>query len=225
MYQRLCIAEREMSCVHTIHLPKTSNQTVPLVLRMSGVERDNVYADLYKISSRQGRGIYYICHVHNTSSWKSGRSARFRPTSLIPVSRSVIRSISHHGRRMQRALVSLQLLLYVVSREPYTTLHTHPLGFCSSADPGSDGSGLCSGSKKKKDPREKALKQEFMERSYRKDAVSGRIHVEQPSTSQMMLVAQQPSADGKLSSTEAVVKPASRELVAKEETPPAIDPP
>ncbi|KAJ6559867.1 hypothetical protein B0H19DRAFT_1260551 [Mycena capillaripes] len=73
--------------------------------------------------------------------------------------------------------------------------------FCSSSDPGSDGSGLCSGisrnKKRNRDPREKALEQEFMERGYRKDAVSGRIHVDQPSQSQLMMVAvgQKPSAE------------------------------
>ncbi|KAJ6530533.1 hypothetical protein B0H10DRAFT_2205252 [Mycena sp. CBHHK59/15] len=65
--------------------------------------------------------------------------------------------------------------------------------FCSSSDPGSDGSGLCSSSRSKKyrkDPRENALKQEFIDRGYQKDA-TGRIHVGQPSRSQMMMVAAQ----------------------------------
>ncbi|KAJ7732268.1 hypothetical protein B0H14DRAFT_2639896 [Mycena olivaceomarginata] len=72
--------------------------------------------------------------------------------------------------------------------------------FCSSSDPGSDGSGFCSGSgssrNRKRDPREKALEQEFMERGYRKDATSGRIHVDQPSQSHLMMAAigKQPSA-------------------------------
>ncbi|KAF8162198.1 hypothetical protein K438DRAFT_1985319 [Mycena galopus ATCC 62051] len=64
--------------------------------------------------------------------------------------------------------------------------------FCSNSDPGSDGSGLCSGSRNKKkdrDPREKALKQEFMQRGYHKDAASGRILVDQPSQSQLMMAA------------------------------------
>ncbi|KAK7018365.1 hypothetical protein R3P38DRAFT_2982407 [Favolaschia claudopus] len=73
--------------------------------------------------------------------------------------------------------------------------------FCTNADPGSDGSGLCSGSRKsakaKRDPREKALKQEFMDRGYRKDAVSGRIHVENQSQSVLMAAAigQRPSSE------------------------------
>ncbi|KAJ6461740.1 hypothetical protein C8R45DRAFT_1220700 [Mycena sanguinolenta] len=65
--------------------------------------------------------------------------------------------------------------------------------FCSSSDPGSDGSGFCSGSGKRKskdrDPREKALKQEFMQRGYHRDAVSGRIHVDQPIQSHLMMAA------------------------------------
>ncbi|KAJ7717793.1 hypothetical protein B0H16DRAFT_1740365 [Mycena metata] len=59
---------------------------------------------------------------------------------------------------------------------------------CSGSDPGTDGSGFCSGlgrRKKDRDPREKALKREFMGRGYHQDAV-GRIHVEQPSKSQLM---------------------------------------
>ncbi|KAJ7218369.1 hypothetical protein GGX14DRAFT_560707 [Mycena pura] len=52
--------------------------------------------------------------------------------------------------------------------------------FGSSTDPGSDGSGFCSSSsrrKKHRDPREKALKREFMERDYRRDVASGRISI------------------------------------------------
>ncbi|KAJ7509105.1 hypothetical protein B0H11DRAFT_2270618 [Mycena galericulata] len=101
--------------------------------------------------------------------------------------------------------------------------------FCSSSDPGSDGSGLCSSSSKKskknRDPREKALKEEFMSRSYRRDAVSGRILVEQPSKSQMMTVAQHPSADRKLSSPETVATPQIEELSANPVTPLSNDPP
>ncbi|KAJ7034279.1 hypothetical protein C8F04DRAFT_1234344 [Mycena alexandri] len=69
---------------------------------------------------------------------------------------------------------------------------------CSGSDPGTDGSGFCSGlgrKKKDRDPREKALKREFMGRGYNQDAV-GRIHVQQPSKSQLMMTAmgQQPSS-------------------------------
>ncbi|KAJ7455803.1 hypothetical protein FB451DRAFT_1373100 [Mycena latifolia] len=89
---------------------------------------------------------------------------------------------------------------------------------CSSADPGSDGSGFCSSTrkdKKNRDPREKALKQEFMERGYRKDSVSGRIHVEQPSKSQLMMAAQQPSAE--------LLKTPSVKRDGKEPTPGLLD--
>ncbi|KAJ7626936.1 hypothetical protein FB45DRAFT_1059819 [Roridomyces roridus] len=75
--------------------------------------------------------------------------------------------------------------------------------FCSSSDPGSDGSGLCSGlhnNKTNRDPRERALDEEFMQRKYRKDRASGRIYVDQPSRSTLMTTSQQPSADGKAAS-------------------------
>ncbi|KAJ7098539.1 hypothetical protein B0H15DRAFT_581056 [Mycena belliarum] len=70
--------------------------------------------------------------------------------------------------------------------------------FGSSREPGSDGSGLCSGfakDKKNRDPREKALKREFMERGYSRDSASGRIHVDQPSKSELMMAVQHPGED------------------------------
>ncbi|KAF7327168.1 NAD(P)-binding protein [Mycena kentingensis (nom. inval.)] len=60
----------------------------------------------------------------------------------------------------------------------------------SSTDPGPDGSGFCSGrgGKITKDPREVALKKEFMARDYRRDAATGRIVTEQPPGPVMQMV-------------------------------------
>ncbi|KAF7353443.1 hypothetical protein MSAN_01541700 [Mycena sanguinolenta] len=101
--------------------------------------------------------------------------------------------------------------------------------FCSNSDPGSDGSGFCSGSGKRskdKDPRERALKQEFMQRGYHRDAVSGRIHVDQPAQSHLMMTAiGQPSRP----SSEAAKNPSgeqpSNDHAPITSPPPSGDPP
>ncbi|KAJ7167914.1 hypothetical protein C8R46DRAFT_1218835 [Mycena filopes] len=98
---------------------------------------------------------------------------------------------------------------------------------CSGTDPGTDGSGFCSGLGKKKydrDPREKALKQEFMGRGYSKDG-EGHIRVEQPSKSQLMTAAmgQQPRGSGNVVGTpeqlDEMAHPVAPPGIASEEPP------
>ncbi|KAJ7607115.1 hypothetical protein DFH06DRAFT_1309630 [Mycena polygramma] len=106
--------------------------------------------------------------------------------------------------------------------------------FCSSSDPGTDGSGFCTGrsstSKRNRDPREKALKQEFMERGYHRDSASGRIHVDQPSQSQLMAAAvgYQSSAEHVEQHSEVhstTQKTPAKELVAPNNPPGLNEPP
>jgi hypothetical protein len=81
--------------------------------------------------------------------------------------------------------------------------------------------------KKNRDPREKALEQEFMDRGYHKDA-SGRIHVDQPSQSQLMMAAvgKQPSAERvKHPSSDPAIPPPSSGPVIPDEPSGTSEPP
>nr|GAT61357.1 NAD(P)-binding protein [Mycena chlorophos] len=102
---------------------------------------------------------------------------------LVTPTSHALSSPRHERYALQR--VGLPLLLHVECVSlliiPLTSLF---VGCSQATEPGTDGSGFCDGlrghRKSKRDPREKALKREFMARDYRRDGATGRIVVEQP---------------------------------------------